>query len=69
VIRRIFAVLRVDLVLLFSIVFAMTVKPTSDDGWTVVIAAAIAVVLAVALWVTTNRRPFSAEASAAPTRA
>jgi uncharacterized membrane protein len=69
VIRRIFAVLRVDLVLLFSIVFAMTVKPTTDDGWTVVIAAAIAVALAVALWVTTNRRPVSAEASAAPTRA
>jgi hypothetical protein len=35
----------------------------------VVIAAAIAVALAVALWVTTNRRPVSAEASAAPTRA
>jgi uncharacterized membrane protein len=45
-IRRIFAVLRVDLILLFAIVFAMTVKPSGDDTWTIVVAAAFAVGLA-----------------------
>jgi uncharacterized membrane protein len=55
IIRRIFAVLRVDLVLLFSIVFAMTVKPTSDDTWTVVLAGAIGVALAALLWVRSSR--------------
>ncbi len=40
-IRRIFAVLRVDLLFLFAIVFAMTVKPTGDDVWAIVIVAAI----------------------------
>jgi uncharacterized membrane protein len=54
-IRQIFAVLRVDLVLLFSIVFAMTVKPTSDDTWTVIIAAAVAAALAALLYVRTSR--------------
>jgi uncharacterized membrane protein len=50
-IRRIFTVLRIDLVFLFAIVFAMTVKPTSDDGWTIVIAAAVLLGLtALFLW-------------------
>jgi uncharacterized membrane protein len=68
IIRRIFAVLRVDLVLLFSIVFAMTVKPTGDDLWTVIIAAAVAIALASVLWVRTSRAP-SPDAPAAPTGA
>ena len=34
-IRKIFASLRIELVFLYSIAFAMTVKPTFDDGWTV----------------------------------
>ncbi|HSC93177.1 MAG TPA: DUF2269 family protein [Gaiellaceae bacterium] len=42
-IRRIFRVLRVDLLFLYAIVFAMTVKTTSDDGWTIAIGAAILV--------------------------
>jgi uncharacterized membrane protein len=45
-IRKIFSHLRIDLVFLFSIVFAMTVKPTFDDGWTVAIAAILIVGLA-----------------------
>ena len=45
-IRRVFGLLRVDLLFLFAIVFAMTVKPTGDDGWTIVIAAAVLVALA-----------------------
>ena len=45
-IRKIFSHLRIDLVLLVSIVFAMTVKPTFDDGWTVAIAGALVVALA-----------------------
>jgi uncharacterized membrane protein len=44
-IRRIFSVLRIDLVYLYAILFAMTVKPTSDDGWTVLAAAAVLVAL------------------------
>ena len=44
-IRQVFAVLRADLTLLYAIVFAMTVKPTSDDLWTVVVAGAAVVVL------------------------
>jgi uncharacterized membrane protein len=45
-IRRIFGLLRLDLLFLFAIVFAMTVKPTGDDGWTVAIVAAILAALA-----------------------
>jgi uncharacterized membrane protein len=44
-IRRIFTVLRIDLAYMYAIVFAMTVKPTSDDGWTILAAAAVLVVL------------------------
>ena len=42
-IARIISVLRVDLLFLFAIVFAMTVKPTSDDVGTIVVAAVILV--------------------------
>ena len=45
VIRRLFTVLRIDLVYMYAIVFAMTVKPTTDDGWTILIAAAVLVAL------------------------
>ena len=44
-IRRLFTVLRIDLAYMYAIVFAMTVKPTSDDGWTILIAAGILVAL------------------------
>ena len=44
-IRRLFTVLRIDLAYMYAIVFAMTVKPTSDDGWAILIAAAVLVVL------------------------
>ncbi|MCZ7588056.1 MAG: DUF2269 domain-containing protein [Gaiella sp.] len=40
-IRRIFGVLRIDLMFMFAIVFAMVVRPTSDDVWVVVIVAAL----------------------------
>lgn len=42
-IRRVFSLLRVDLLFLFAIVFAMTAKPTGDDTWTIVLVAAILV--------------------------
>ena len=42
-IRRVFAALRIDLMFLFAIVFAMVVKPTSDDVWVVVVVAALLV--------------------------
>ena len=40
-IRRLFTMLRIDLVYMYAILFAMTVKPTSDDGWTIFAAAAV----------------------------
>jgi len=43
-IRRVFAFLRIDLMFLFAIVFAMVVKPTSDDVLVVVVVAALLVV-------------------------
>jgi uncharacterized membrane protein len=46
-IERLFTILRIDLAFMYAIVFAMVVKPTTDDGWTIVIAAAVLVVLTV----------------------
>ena len=40
-IGRVFALLRVDLLFLFTIVFAMVVKPTGDDVWLIVVVAAL----------------------------
>ena len=44
-IRRLFTVLRIDLAYMYAIVFAMVVKPTSDDGWIILLAAAVLAVL------------------------
>jgi hypothetical protein len=44
-IERLFTVLRIDLVYMYAIVFATVVKPTTDDGWTIAIVAALLVVL------------------------
>ena len=44
-IRRLFTVLRIDLAYMYAIVFAMAVKPTSDDGWTILAAAAVLLAL------------------------
>jgi uncharacterized membrane protein len=46
-IQRLFSILRVDLSFMYAIVFAMVVKPTADDGWTIAIAAALLVLLSV----------------------
>lgn len=46
-IRRIFALLRVDLMFMFTIVFAMVVKPAADDVWIVVVVAALLVAATV----------------------
>jgi uncharacterized membrane protein len=42
-IRRILAVSRFELAVLFAVVLDMVVKPTADDGWFFVLAAAILV--------------------------
>jgi uncharacterized membrane protein len=55
-IARIFTALRVELVVLFAIVFAMTVKPTTDDGWTVLVSAAVVAGLS-GLFVVRSRTP------------
>jgi len=63
-IRRIFAILRVDLAFMYAIVFAMTVKPTSDDVWTVLGAAAVLLVLtAIFLAPLRGSRPEAAPAT------
>ena len=62
-IRRILVLSRIDLVLLFLIVFDMAVKPSFDDGWTIVLALAVAVALAALLTLGSRARP------AAPARA
>jgi uncharacterized membrane protein len=46
-IERLFSILRVDLAFMYAIVFAMVVKPTTDDGWTIAIAAVVLVALTV----------------------
>jgi uncharacterized membrane protein len=40
-IRKVFALLRLEQMFLFAIVFAMTVKPMFDDAWTVVVVALV----------------------------
>lgn len=42
---RIFSILRIDLAYMYAIVFAMTVKPTSDDGWVILVAALVLLAL------------------------
>jgi uncharacterized membrane protein len=64
-IRRILLVSRIDLVLLFLIVFDMVVKPSFDDAWTLVLALAAAVAIAALLTVGrggVGRRPAGAMA-------
>ena len=44
-IQRLFTILRIDLAFMYAIVFAMVVKPTADEGWTIAIAVALLLVL------------------------
>ena len=46
-IERLFSILRVDLAFMYTIVFAMVVKPTTDDGWIIAAAAVVLVILTV----------------------
>jgi hypothetical protein len=48
-IRRIIVISRIDLVVLFLIVFDMVVKPTFDDDWTILGALVLAAILATLL--------------------
>jgi uncharacterized membrane protein len=54
-IRRILVLTRIDLMVLFLIIFDMSVKPSFDDGWTIVGGLAGAAALAVLLTVPTLR--------------
>ena len=56
-IRRLLVLTRIDLVVLFLIVFDMVVKPSFDDGWTIVGALLVAAVLAALLVSPALRRP------------
>jgi uncharacterized membrane protein len=64
-IRRVFALLRVDLLFLFAIVFAMTTKPTGDDVWSIVVVGAI--LLAGAAFFLRGLREIGAPETTAPT--
>ncbi len=44
-IRRLFTILRIDLVFMYAIIFAMVVKPTTDDGVTIAIVAIVLIAL------------------------
>lgn len=57
-IRRIFAISRLDLLFIYAVLFAMTVKPTGEDGVTVAVAAAVLAVLT--LWFARGLRGGSA---------
>lgn len=46
--------LRIDLVYMYAVVFAMVVKPTTDDGWTIAIVAAL-LVASTAVFLTPSR--------------
>lgn len=46
-IERLFTILRIDLAFMYAIIFAMVVKPTTGDGWTIALAAAVLVVMTV----------------------
>jgi uncharacterized membrane protein len=61
-IRKIFRISRVDLAFMYAIVFAMTVKPTSDDGVVIAVAAVVLVALS-ALFLLRGRESTSAVAS------
>jgi uncharacterized membrane protein len=47
-IRRLLVLSRIDLVVLFLIIFDMSVKPSVDDGWTLVGALVVAIAFAFA---------------------
>jgi uncharacterized membrane protein len=47
-IRRLLVLTRIDLVVLFLLIFDMSVKPSFDDGWTLVGALLVAIALAFA---------------------
>jgi hypothetical protein len=46
---------RIDLVLLFLIVFEMVVKPSFSDGWTIVGALVVAAIVAAAIVIPASR--------------
>jgi uncharacterized membrane protein len=48
-IRRLIVLTRIDLVVLFLLIFDMSVKPSFSDGWTIVGALLVAAALAFAL--------------------
>ncbi len=45
---RLFTISRIELAVLFTVVLAMTVKPTRDDVWLIVVAAAVLAALILA---------------------
>jgi uncharacterized membrane protein len=65
-IKRLFTVLRVDLVFMYAIVFAMVIKPTSDDGWVIAIFAVVLVGL-TAVFLAPLRSAGASPSSATPT--
>jgi len=65
-IERLFTILRIDLCFMYAIVFAMVVKPTTDDGWTIAIAAAVLIVLTLVFLKPLRAQASSSTSSAPP---
>jgi uncharacterized membrane protein len=62
-IAKLFRHLRVDLLFMYGIVFAMTVKPTTDDVWVSLVAAAV-LVAGTAVFLTRTPPAISGESPA-----
>jgi hypothetical protein len=62
-IRRLLVATRIDLVVLYLIIFDMVMKPSFDDGWTIVGALLVAAALS-ALLVSVGRGPRAATSPA-----
>jgi uncharacterized membrane protein len=64
-IRKIFTSMRTELVFLYAIAFAMTVKPTFDDGWTVLLTAAVLVAATAVIMLGSRSAPQAPAAATA----
>jgi uncharacterized membrane protein len=61
--EKIFIVSRVDLAFMYAILFSMTVKPTGDDGWVILLGALVLIALTV-VFLSPLRRPRETAAAA-----
>jgi uncharacterized membrane protein len=56
-VKRLIVLTRIDLVILFLLIFDMSVKPSFSDGWTIVGALVVAALMSVLLLMPGSRSP------------